>query len=56
MLGYEVANVKSTPLALFHTLRRSAANLKFLSVSLHVRHRNFKFEAALEIHKLLELP
>jgi hypothetical protein len=32
-----------------------AANLKFLSVLLQVRHRNFKFKAALEINELLEL-
>jgi hypothetical protein len=28
----------------------SAANLKFLSVSLQVRYRNFKFKAALETY------
>jgi hypothetical protein len=33
----------------------SAENLKFLSVSLSVLHRNFKFEAALEKNKFLEL-
>src|SRR5579872_2772392 len=33
----------------------SAANLKFLSGSPQVRHRNFKFEAALDINELLEL-
>ena len=33
----------------------SAANLKFLSVSPRVRYRNFKFEAALENNRLLEL-
>ena len=33
----------------------SAVNLKFLSVSRQVRLRNFKFKAALEINKLLEL-
>jgi hypothetical protein len=33
----------------------SAANLKFLSVSLQDRYRNFKFKAALENNRLLEL-
>ena len=33
----------------------SAANLKFLSVSPRVRYRNFKFKAALELTRLLEL-
>jgi hypothetical protein len=33
----------------------SAANLKFLSVSRQVRDRNFKFRAATQINKLLEL-
>jgi hypothetical protein len=32
-----------------------AANLKFLSVLRPVRHRNFKFKAATQINKLLEL-
>jgi hypothetical protein len=33
----------------------SAANLKFLSVWRQVRDRNFKFKAATQINKLLEL-
>ena len=33
----------------------SAANLKFLSVLRRVRYRNFKFKAATQINKLLEL-
>jgi hypothetical protein len=37
------------------TEHTSAANLKFLPALRQVHHRNFKFEAALEINKLLEL-
>jgi hypothetical protein len=38
-----------------HFAKTSAANLKFLSILPRVRYRNFKFEAALETSKLLEL-
>jgi hypothetical protein len=51
------AGGSTTKVALRKLIHRnsSAANLKFLSGQPQVRHRNFKFKAALQNNSLLEL-
>src|SRR5579872_2945901 len=50
-----ISHLPGLPFANSPVTRTGAANLKFLSPLRQVDHRNFKFKAAPEINKLLEL-